>query len=229
MEKSELISEWNANSLFWLGRYVQRVYLTLHLLRKCYDRMIDGSRSEYDDFWKILDADKIYERASEFREGMMYDESNAGSVYSSLQKAMDNAMLLRQDISSETLSYLEMSVAKLKKCKEAGMENITDLQQITDWSMAFWGSAEQKMSNHKMLNLMLLGRNVENMDMLLRFNYSPARIAQAFESIEKCTTGIRHLIDEDNEAQLKQLVVEKSYDAHDKAEVLSLVNTLARV
>lgn len=229
MVKNDLISERIANSLYWLGRYEQRVYMTLHLLRKCYDCMIDGAPSDYDDLSKILDADRFYKHKSDFRVGMMYDETNPGSVYSSLQKAMDNAMLLRQDISSETLSYLEMSMAKIKECKEAGMENITDLQQITDWSMAFWGSAEQKMQNHKMLNLMLVGRNVENMDMLLRFNYEPSRLSLAYESIKKYTADIRHFIDEDKEAQLDVLLLDNDYDSMEKTTVLAMVNSLVKV
>ena len=46
MVKSNVISATNANRLFWLGRYEERVHLTLHLLRKCYDAMIDGKPNE---------------------------------------------------------------------------------------------------------------------------------------------------------------------------------------
>ena len=42
MTQKNLISATKANSLYWLGRYEERVYITLHLLRKCYDKMIDG-------------------------------------------------------------------------------------------------------------------------------------------------------------------------------------------
>ena len=41
MTQKNLISATKANSLYWLGRYEERVYITLHLLRKCYDKMID--------------------------------------------------------------------------------------------------------------------------------------------------------------------------------------------
>ena len=43
MVKNTIISANKANSLFWLGRYEERVYITLHLMRKCYDKMIDGN------------------------------------------------------------------------------------------------------------------------------------------------------------------------------------------
>ena len=47
MTQNNLISATKANSLYWLGRYEERVYITLHLLRKCYDKMIDGELEEY--------------------------------------------------------------------------------------------------------------------------------------------------------------------------------------
>ena len=36
-----------ANRLYWLGRYTERVYISLHLLRRYYDRMIDGQPKDY--------------------------------------------------------------------------------------------------------------------------------------------------------------------------------------
>lgn len=35
------LSTTKANRLFWLGRYAERVYIALHLLRKHFDLMID--------------------------------------------------------------------------------------------------------------------------------------------------------------------------------------------
>ena len=151
MTQNNLISATKANSLYWLGRYEERVYITLHLLRKCYDKMIDGELEEYSLFWTRLDANGIYQSSEEFTFGMMYDEDNIASVMAAQVKAKDNAILLREDIMSETLSYLEMSVALMKECCERREMNVTVLQPIIDWSLAFWGSAEQRLRNHKAL------------------------------------------------------------------------------
>lgn len=32
-----ILTATKANQLFWLGRYVERVYLSLHLMRRYYD------------------------------------------------------------------------------------------------------------------------------------------------------------------------------------------------
>ena len=104
MVKNTIISANKANSLFWLGRYEERVYITLHLMRKCYDKMIDGEMEDYRPFWQKLDPQGVYQTNDEFTLGMMYDGGNPSSVMSAQTRAMDNAILLREEIMSETLS-----------------------------------------------------------------------------------------------------------------------------
>ena len=50
------ISANKANRLYWLGRYTERVYLSLHFLRRYYDQMIDGHPQNYEEFYEKLDA-----------------------------------------------------------------------------------------------------------------------------------------------------------------------------
>ena len=38
------ISATKANRLYWLGRYAERVYISLHLLRRYYDKMTEVSQ-----------------------------------------------------------------------------------------------------------------------------------------------------------------------------------------
>lgn len=233
MVKSEIISALKANRLYWLGRYENRVYLTLHQLNKCYDKMIDGEPGEYEALWKRLDIDGHYTTNEEFTLGLLYDEANPCSLLSAQRSAMDNAILLREDIMSETLSYLEMSIALMKKCKTEQNANPTCLQPVTDWSMAFWGSAEQRLQNHRALNLMMLGRNVENIDILLRFGYPYRRIALAYESLRRyCTEADEDIIDPNILAQLDVLLSDDLYNEADdtyKYKVINMVNQLVRV
>ena len=71
MVKSDIISAAKANRLYWLGRYVCRVYLTLHQLNKCFDEMIDGEPENYADFWLKLDSSGRYKTDDEFTYGML--------------------------------------------------------------------------------------------------------------------------------------------------------------
>lgn len=233
MVKSDIISATNANRLYWLGRYEERVYMTLHLLRKCYDKMIDGQPSDYAAFWKKLDGSNSYTDADSFTYGMMYDENNPSSVISAQTYAMDNAMMLRENITSETLSYLEMSMAKIKACKAGRQMNISDLQQVTDWSLAFWGSADQRILNQKVITLMHIGRTVEYIDMLVRFDYPFSRVAREYVALKKMLVLIDGIADEYIENQLDQILADEDHfhdpNGEGKVKVLKLINILIRV
>lgn len=232
MVKNTIISANKANSLFWLGRYEERVYITLHLMRKCYDKMIDGEMEDYWPFWQKLDPLGVYQTNDEFTLGMMYDGGNPSSVMAAQTRAMDNAILLREEITSETLSYLEMSVALLKECSEKQETNVMALQPVIDWSLAFWGAAEQRLKNHKAQYIMMIGRNIENLDMLLRFEYSYERIAQAYDSVKHYSRLLHGLLDDHMESQLDSLIIREKFNLSDldyKNKLLAFVNQLVRV
>ena len=232
MVKNTIISATKANSLFWLGRYEERVYITLHLLRKCHDKMIDG---EQEDYWPIrqkLDTAGVYQTNEEFTLGIMYDETNPATVMAAQTKAMDNAILLREDILSETLSYLEMSLALLKECREKQEKNVICLQPIIDWSLAFWGSAQQRLQNHKALYIMSIGRNVENLDMLLRFDYTYERVALAYDSLKRYCQHMPNIIDEEIEGEINSLIIKERFNLNDidyKNKLFVLINKLVKV
>lgn len=232
MVKNTIISVVKANSLFWLGRYEERVYITLHLLRKCHDKMIDGELEDYWPIWQKLDTTGAYQTIEEFTFGIMYDDTNPSTVMAAQTKAMDNAILLREDILSETLSYLEMSLALLKECRKKQEKNVICLQPVIDWSLAFWGSAQQRLQNHKALYIMSIGRNVENMDMLLRFDYSYERVALAYDSLKRYCKQMPNIIDEDIEGELNSLIIEERFNLNDveyKNKLLELINQLVKV
>ncbi len=232
MVKSDIISATKANRLYWLGRYECRVYLTLHQLNKCFDEMIDGEPDDYTEFWSKLDATGIYKTNEEFTFGMLYDDTNPCSVLSAQKFAMDNAILLREDIMSETLSYLEMSVALLNKCKQEATVNISHLQPVIDWALAFWGSAEQRLQNHKALDIMMIGRNIENLDMQIRFNYPFRRVALAYDSLKRYCKNMSGALDENISSQLDSLITLEKYDLGNdeyKTKLIKYVNQLVRV
>ena len=231
MVKSDILSAGKVNHLYWLGRYEERVYMTLHFMHKCYDKMIDGDPDDYMDLWHKLDLTGIYSTKEEFTLGMLYDEQNPTSLISSQRCAMDNAILLREDILSETLSYLEMSTALLRRCKAEDQVNLVFLQSIIDWSLAFWGSAEQRSQNYRALTIMLLGRHVELIDMLIRFGYPYARIEIAYEWLKRQISELPELIDSEAADALDQLVNPDDFNLENeeyKDKLLKYVNQVVR-
>lgn len=232
MVKSNAITAMKANRLYWLGRYEERVYMTLHLLRQCYDKMIDGDASDYEDFWIRLDGSGTYSTPDEFRLGMLYDQKNPNSIICEMNYAKDNAILLREDIMSETLSFIEMSIAHMNACKAKSETNITALQPITDWSLAFWGSVFQRLHNPKVVSLIVVGRNVEYIDMLVRFDYPFDRIIQSYKEIKAYGKDVKRLFDTVIQSQLDEMLTPENYNPADpeyKNKLLKYINQLILV
>jgi uncharacterized alpha-E superfamily protein len=164
------ISVTKANRLYWLGRYAERGYLTLHLLRKEHDRIIDGNRTNEKDFTEKL-----------------YDNVNySGSLLASLESANDNAIVLREEIKSESLSYIQLSLVLIKECAEKGEHNITALQPITDHLLAFFGSIDARMLDLRLRNILKTGKLVEFIDLSIRHDYPFEHIRKGYQFLLDC-------------------------------------------
>ena len=202
-----------ANRLYWLGRYAERVYISLHLLRHYYDRMIDGDPKDYEEYYQKLDISDLYGNNEAFRLGQMYDPQNVGSLISGLELANDNAIVLREEIKSESLSYIQMSLCHIQQCAARQEKNITVLQPITDYLLAFFGSIDERVFDERLRNLIKMGRLVENIDMHIRFDYPYYRIEEAYESLKGCAEIEDNLFDPMILQRLDELIREDLYEA----------------
>ncbi len=206
--------------------------MTLHQFRKCYDQMIDGKPEDYQAFWDKLDVANCYSSNEDFTLGMLYDENNPSSILSALNRAMDNAILLREDIFTETLSYIELSISLMKKCKLENKVDITLLQYITDWSLAFWGSAEQRIYNSRILAIMMIGRHVEYLDMMMRYNYDFKRISLGYKMLKKYLKELPASVDSNIASQLDALLTEEAFDLSNdeyKQKLIKYINQMMRI
>lgn len=224
------ISATKANRLYWLGRYTERVYISLHLLRRYYDRMIDSNNTKvYEEYYQKLDANNPYPDIDSFRMGYMYDEKNPCSLLSGITAANDNAIVLREEIMSETLSYIQLSLCHIQKAAENKTPNITDLQPITDYLLAFWGSIDERVFDERIRNFLRVGKLVENIDMHIRFDYPFYRIQEAYESLQSCTETEDGIFDPMILGHLNELLKEDMYENSApgyKAKVLKYINHL---
>lgn len=223
------ISATKANRLYWLGRYAERVYLSLHLLRRYHDKMIDGAPEEYEEYYRKLDISNPYPDKMSFRLGYMYDAKNPCSLLSGLEYANDNAIVLREEISSETLSYIQMSLCHIKERAAQGDTNITNLQAVTDCLLSFWGSIDERVFDERIRNFLRIGRLVEHIDLHVRFDYPFSRIIEAYESLKGCTETGGCIFDRMIEQQLDEMLTEEAYEGRNatyKTKLLKYINHL---
>ena len=74
-----IISVEQADHLYWLGRYTERVYTTLKIFSKRFDALIDGAKNGYEEFCKSIDIPNIYADKADFiKEQYFLEVSSTG-------------------------------------------------------------------------------------------------------------------------------------------------------
>lgn len=137
-----ILSFGNSERLFWLGRYTERVFTGI--------RSLSGT-------WSVSAG-----RAC-------FDEDNPGSLYNSLMRAYDNAIVLRDEIGSDTFSYIQMALYEMNSAKKSPAPML-NLQKVSDNIAAFWGMADDAISDENVRGIIKLGKRVERVDLYARGN-----------------------------------------------------------
>ncbi len=173
------ISLEKSQQMYWLGRYAERVFTTLQAYTILFDETVDERQVLYDKFCQTLGIPDVYGSQAVFFENFLFDDKNPGSVASSLDRVFDNAVVLRDEISSESLSYIHMAMEQLQKAR-ISKERLLDLQTIQDYLYAFWGSVDDRANSEMCRNLMKCGRYVERMDLYVRLHFSFAEVERSY-------------------------------------------------
>ena len=170
-----IISVKQADSLLWLGRYTERVYTTIKMYNQSFDRMIDEEKDSYPDFCERMDIPNIYKDKDDFMYRYPYDPTNPDSIISTLNRAYDNAIELRETIGSETLSYIQLAIYDWNKASR-NQAPLMETQKVIDHIMAFWGIADDIIDDPEVRNILKAGKRIERIDLYARMNFSPCQL-----------------------------------------------------
>ncbi|MBR1437932.1 MAG: alpha-E domain-containing protein [Synergistaceae bacterium] len=138
-----ILSFGNSERLFWLGRYSERVYT--------------GIRS-------FLGRSGTWSSSAE---KTCFDDGSPESLYCSLIFAYDNAIVLRDEIGSDTFSYIQMAVYEMNSAKKSPAP-LLHLQKVNDNIAAFWGMADDIISDENVRGIIKLGKRIERVDLYAR-------------------------------------------------------------
>lgn len=166
----DIISIKKVENLFWLGRYTERVVTTLKNFHKCYDTMIDKDENAYIGFCEKLEIPNIYESKDVFIKKYLFDSKNVDSVYNNLLRAFDNAVVIRDELSTQSLAYIQMALDELKNIENSEAK-LMEIQTIIDYLLAFWGSIDDYVGTEQCINFIKLGKYVEKVDLYIRLSY----------------------------------------------------------
>ena len=172
------ISVRKAERLYWLGRDAERAYSICGRLLGDFDRMIDQDPGAYTDFCARMGIADRYGSQETFICHVIADVQDSTSVAYALSQANDNAMVLRDELKTETAAYIQLAynaVTRLfkDKCR------ICDLQDVRDLLLAFWGAVDDFIIDDKIRSLLKAGKYTERIDLYTRFDCAGTEIADA--------------------------------------------------
>ena len=147
-----IISVEQVDHRYWLGRYTERVYTMLKIYSESFDRMIDESEDSFQKYCESLDIPNIYVSKEDFLRRYPFDTGVSDSIISNLNRAYDNAIVLRETIGSEALSYIQLSIYAMNSASKSDAPLI-DLQVIMDDLLSFWGLVDDQIDSEQIRNI----------------------------------------------------------------------------
>lgn len=206
-----IISIEQTDSLFWLGRYSERVYTTLRLYSEHFDSMIDEIADSYQSFCKMLDIQDVYGSKEGFRQNYPFDADNPDSIISNLIRAYDNAIVLREEIGSETLSYVQLAVYDMNRAK-ISRAPLIEMQRVIDNILAFWGIADDSIDSEQVRNIIKAGKRVERVDLYARLRAPEKELTREIRRLEPRIERSGMKYKKENMERLKMLVAQQEID-----------------
>lgn len=163
-----------AEHLFWLGRYVERVFTTLRVFFPFYDRVMDTDVDAFRPFARALDLHEEFADFDDFVWSFLYDPDNRDSVRSAVTSAFYNAVILRPELGSRLLQHIELAMNSIidSSRRENVSESIYDHRDINDNILAFWGGVDNLPVDATLKSLLALGKYLERIDLYSRFQFT---------------------------------------------------------
>ena len=169
-----------AESLFWIGRYLERAEDTARILDVQLNQLLEGAAGEEDAVARRLLAvmgveAKASERLSlaELTSRLSVSRDEPSSIYASLRGARENARGIRESISSEFWECLNATMVAIdqlgSQTRSMGPHEFFRFARIARERVAIAdGISDATMSRDDGWQMMLLGRMIERADMTAR-------------------------------------------------------------
>lgn len=206
-----VISVEQASELYWLGRYTERVYSTIRLYFKTFDTMIDERADDYIRFCEAVDIPNVYDSRDDFLKNYPFNAENPDSIISNLNRAYDNAIVLRDSISTEALSYVQLAMYEMNKAALSDAP-LFELQHVLDVLLAFWGIVDDRIDSEQVRNIIKAGKRIERIDLYARLGVKPGELRREVHRMLPRVIKSGLYYDENALNNVKELVEEEKID-----------------
>ncbi|MFC9555393.1 alpha-E domain-containing protein [Rhodococcus sp. NPDC056960] len=172
----------NAESLYWIGRYVERADDMARILDVAVHQLLDDASVDPDRTSRLLlrvlgiDAPDTPLDVRSVTELVAFSRNQVGSIIDSLASARENARGAREVTSSEMWECLNTTYNGLaereRAAKRLGPHEF--FRYVEERAAMFAGLADSTLSRDDGYRFLLLGRSIERVDMLARMLLSRA-------------------------------------------------------
>ncbi len=162
------------DSIYWLGRYTERVLTTLRIFMNVFDSQLDSS-FDYRQYCEDLDIYNGFSDLRDFCTRYAFDTTYPSSIISSMNRSYDNGIMLRDIIGSDALSYIEMALRRMTDAQFSHTP-VLSFQNVIDCIMAFKGQIEDSITDRNIRNILVSGCTIERLDMYLRLNINKDKV-----------------------------------------------------
>ncbi|MDD3360051.1 MAG: alpha-E domain-containing protein [Hespellia sp.] len=223
-----IISINKLDNLYWLGRYTERVYTSIRKFYRIYDHLIEASEGDYKTYCKKLNIPDIYSSNEDFIYRYIFDKQNPDSLYSNMNRAYDNGIVLREELSSTVLAYIQLAIDTFEaNCSSRAP--LLELQSVLDYLLAFWGCVDDYVVDEDCRNIMKCGKYVERMDLYIRLDYHINDIEKEFNKLVSRIHKTHMYYDIEKLDQLTDIINEKSEEGTGYYEALSCLDGIIEV
>jgi uncharacterized alpha-E superfamily protein len=165
-----------AESLFWIGRYIERADDTSRLVDSYVHRMVEDPFNDEEATCRSLygilgiETDEVVISRNRMLDTIVYDASNPNSIAGSLNGAYENARRSRDFISSEMWVALNTTRNDLRSRERVArtLGPATYLGYVRERCALLAGLTDATLSHDDGWQFLVLGRNIERIDMTTR-------------------------------------------------------------
>ncbi len=157
-------------NLRWLGRYVERSFTTLRFILATYDEALDMTDGNWKGQLEELGFDQDNDDPGRFFHDALFSPDLQISIFCSMSNALDDAVVLRDVIGSESVAYVQMGLDQVVSASHSETP-LLDLQSLVDDILAFKGSCDDYILNDAARNIVKCGISLERMDLYTRLSY----------------------------------------------------------
>lgn len=119
--------------------------------------------------------------------------------------------MLREEIGSECLSYIQLAIYDMNKAK-ISRAPLIEMQRVIDNLLAFWGMADDSIDSENVRNIIKTGKRIERIDLYARLGADRKELQKEVHRLEPRIerSGIKY--NKDKIKILKELVASEKID-----------------